>query len=360
MKLSRITLGLGVVVTVLVVGLLMASCGSDTTGPSEPGQWFGWAVGASVDSYGFIIATGDGGVNWNRQGSGSDIPNVQLECVRALDSLTAWVVGDVASGYGTILKTLDGGATWIRQGSSTYIPAKGLNGISLLDGNTAFVVGMDNTILYTSDGGSIWVSMADPAYDGFDYDCVYAVNHSVIWVVGGTEHYGIILRSPDGGNTWESQGDSLLLDEYPLICVSAIDASNAWVVGHGYTVASTSNGGSSWELKVPEGLSRNPLSDDANGVCALQEDWVLVTMDYGKAYLTENGAQTWTEQNIPSSDYLLGTCALDTRYAWIAGLSASSGAGSILNTSNGGQDWSFQGISGCLGLRDVSFVNAHH
>ncbi|MCK4671127.1 MAG: hypothetical protein KAT47_01205 [Candidatus Aegiribacteria sp.] len=186
------------------------------------------------------------------------------------------------------------------------------------------------------------------------------MDHSVIWVVGGTEHYGIILRSLDGGNTWESQGDSLLLDEYPLICVSAISGSNAWIVGHGYTVASTSNGGNSWELKVPDGLSRNPLSDDANGVCALHQDWVLVTMDYGEAYLTEDGGQTWIKQSIPSSDFLLGTCALDTRYAWIAGLSASGGAGSIINTSNGGSSWSFQGITGCMGLRDVSFVYAHH
>lgn len=349
-----------VVLTVLAFALFVASCGSDTTGPSEPGLWFGWAVGAPSNSYGFIIATGDGGINWNRQGSSSDIPNVQLECVRALDSLTAWAVGDVANGYGTILKTLDGGANWIRQGSASEIPAKGLNGISLIDGNTAFVVGMDNTILYTSNGGGNWVSMSDPAYDGFDYDCVYAVNHSVIWVVGGTEYDGIILRSPDGGNTWESQGDSLLLDGYPLICVSAIDASNAWLVGHGYTVASTSNGGSNWELRVPEGLLRSPFSDDANGVCALQQNWVLVTMDYGKAYLTEDVGQTWTEQSIPCSDFLLGTCALDTRYAWMAGLNASSGAGSIVSTANGGSNWSFQGISGCLGLRDVSFVYAHH
>lgn len=344
----------------LAVALLLAACGSDTTGPSAPGLWFGWAVGAPVDGYGFIIATGNGGVNWNRQGYDSYIPDVQLECVRALDSLTAWVVGDVADGYGTILKTLDGGSTWIRQGSASNIPAKGLNGISPLDVNTAFVVGMDNTILYTSDGGSTWVSMADQAYDGFDYDCVYAVDHSVIWAVGGTEYYGIILRSVDGGNTWESQGDSLLLDEYPLICVSAVDAFNAWIVGHGYTVASTSNGGSSWELKVPAGLQRTPLSDDANGVCALQQNWVLVTMDYGKAYLTEDGGQTWTKQNIPSGDFLLGTCALDTRYAWMAGLSASGNAGSILNTSTGGPSWGLQSIPDCMGLRDVSFVNAHH
>ena len=360
MNFSNRTLVLEVIMTVLTVAFLMTACGNDTTGPSESGLWFGWAVGAPVDSYGFIIATGNGGVNWNRQGSGSDIPNVQLECVRALDSLTAWVVGDVANGYGTILKTLDGGVTWNRQGSSSYIPAKGLNGISPLDGNTAFVVGIDNTILYTSDGGSTWISMADPAYDGFDYDCVYAVNHSVIWVVGGTEHYGIILRSADGGNTWESQGDSLLLDGYPLICVSAIDVSNAWIVGHGYTIASTSNGGSSWELSIPSELQRSTQSPDANGVCALNQDWLLVTMDYGKAYVTENGGQTWIEQNIPISDFLLGTCALDTRYAWIATLSPSGGSGSIVSTANGGSNWSSQGIPDCTGFRDVSFVSAHH
>lgn len=335
------------------------SCGGDVIGPSEQGEWFGWAVGEADDFYGYIINTGDGGINWNRQGNASTIPNVMLECIRSLDSLTAWAVGGIADGYGTILKTTDGGATWIRQGNSSMIPG-GLCGISPLNASTAWAVGGDNTMLYTSDGGENWTSISDPTYDGFGFQCVYALNESVVWAVGGTMDYGIILRSGDGGNTWESQGDSLLLDGYPLITISVVDATNAWVVGHGYTVASTDDGGENWVIRTPPDLQRTVLSDDANGVTALTPNWILVSMDYGKAYISFNGGISWTQQSIPISDFLLSNCVLDSQNAWIAGTGASSYGGNILCTVNGGSSWSVQNIPENSGLRDVSFVGAHH
>lgn len=343
---------------IMLFSLLIASCG-DVSGPSDTGNWFGWAVGGPVDGYAFIVATGNGGVNWNRQGDGS-LPEVQLECVRAIDSLTAWVVGDLADGYATILRTDDGGSTWIRQGSASTIPDKGLNGISPLDGDNAYVVGMDNTILYTSDGGGTWVSMADPAYDGFDYDGVYALDHSNIWIVGGDVYNGIILHSTDGGNSWESQGDSLLLEGYALIRVSAIDASNAWLVGHGYTIAYTTNGGVDWEVTTPADLDRNPQAQDANGVCIFGSGRVLVTMDSGGIYLTTDAGSSWTKQTSPVADYLLGVCAIDANTAWIAGDPVASGNGHILRTRNGGATWAIQDMPENVGVSDVSFVNSHH
>ncbi len=338
--------------------LMTAACG-DATGPSGSTGLFGWAVGSRSDGYAFIAATGDGGITWSRQGDGS-LPDVQLEGVRALDSLTAWAVGDVADGYGTVLRTTDGGETWVRLGTSQELPACGLNGVSPLDADRAYVAGCDNTVLYTGDGGGTWVSLSDPAYAGYDYDCVLALSGSVLWLVGGNEQEGVILRSTDGGASWESRGDSLLLSGYPLITLSAVSESEAWVVGHGYTVARTTDAGESWTLHVPDGLERSPFSDDANGVAALADGRVVVSMDYGKLYASVDSGRSWTGQQVEMQDFLLGVCAMPDGHAWVAGTSSSFDGGSLQHTSTWGPQWYVQDIPDCPALRDVHFVGAVH
>jgi len=117
----------------------------------------GWVVGSSVDGYGSIVHTRDGGQNWVRQGDTSQIPDVYFEGVWAVDRYTAWVVGGPDNGYGVILRTDDGGQTWERQGSSAEIPNVELTDISAVDANTAWacggVLGGYGTILCTVDGG---------------------------------------------------------------------------------------------------------------------------------------------------------------------------------------------------------------
>jgi photosystem II stability/assembly factor-like uncharacterized protein len=312
-----------------------------------------------------IIATGNSGVNWERQGTVAEIPNADLEAVRAVDSLAVWAVGGPSNGYGVILRTSDGGQTWDRQGSWSTLPHCGFNGISVLDASTAWVVGMNNTILYTSNGGTTWANAADPAYSGYDYDFVLAVDHSHVWVVGGTESDGIILHSSDGGSTWESQGNSELLDGYPLISISAFNAQTAMIVGHGHTVARTSDGGETWELCVPDSLPRNTQADDANGVVMLSTEWALVSMDYGKIYITSNGGDSWNRQTIPTAAqgfFYLDCCAIDQNGIWIAGHIPGAGDGVILHTSNGGAEWGLQVVNdpGNSGFRDVHFAGSHH
>ena len=53
----------------------------------------GWAAGSSMDGYGTIIHTKDGGVTWIRLGGPKDIPDVGINCISVLDENNAWVVG---------------------------------------------------------------------------------------------------------------------------------------------------------------------------------------------------------------------------------------------------------------------------
>lgn len=341
------------VIGIIVLGLLTIV----GTGGDDDQHQIGWAVGLPSDGYGTIIYTSDSGQTWTRQGDTLSIPNVDLNSVRAIDSLTAWVVGGSSDGYGTILKTTDGGNTWVRLGEAGEIPDAGIGGISVLDENNAWIVSSDNTILFTNDGGNTWISKADPAYNSIDLSGVFAVDANNIWICGGIND-GFILHSTDGGNSWISEGDTTLLEGHTLISISAANQNNAWAVGHGSVALCTSDAGVTWENKSPT----PGQMVDVNGVCVLNENIIWIVMDYGNIYLTEDGGQSWTKQESNSGGYyMLRICAIDKNTAWIAGFSQFPPLkGIILHTTDGGQTWNEQNYGLDNGLWDVSFVNSYH
>ena len=124
----------------------------------------GWAAGHSVDGYGVIIHTTDGGGTWERQGTAGEIPDANLAGVAAIDAQNAWVVG----AQGTILRTHNGGLTWQQQEVPAEVSDAELCGIYAVDRNTAWIGGAAVTpgetgfILHTTDGGHRALSPAEP------------------------------------------------------------------------------------------------------------------------------------------------------------------------------------------------------
>ena len=127
----------------LAVLVLAAGCGDNSCGPVTP-PICGWVVGGSVNGFGTIMHTVDGGSTWARQGNSTSVPDVYITAVRAVDSLRAWAVGEAADGYGTILWTEDGGEDWNRVPQSAGIPDQGMLDLDVLNASTIWVVGSGN------------------------------------------------------------------------------------------------------------------------------------------------------------------------------------------------------------------------
>ena len=140
----------------------------------------GWAVGEN----GFIIHTMDGGKTWEPQQSGI---TGNLRGIQCLDASTAWAAGQA----GALLKTVDGGKTWI------------------LQKNVQDMLGQLNRKFLPS---FFCVRFSD-ARNG------YAVGHP-----------GIILRTTDGGVTWQQQSSGT---EVVLYKVAVLDNNTAWISGGG-------------------------------------------------------------------------------------------------------------------------------
>lgn len=118
-------------------------------------------------------------------------------------------IGYVVGTNGVISKTIDGGATWISQATgfnsfySTYF----------IDANTGFAVGDGGIIRRTEDGGANWLlpviinnTASNPAPPvGTAYRTVWFYNAYIGFIVGGVStSSGAILRTTDGGKTWDN------------------------------------------------------------------------------------------------------------------------------------------------------------
>ena len=323
----------------------------------------GWAVGDSVDGYGTILHTTDGGETWERQGLQVEIPDVSLAGAFAIDACNAWVVGDNAGGYGVILRTTDGGQKWIRQGDPSQVPDVSLEGVYAINKRIAWVTGHNGVILHTNDGGETWTRQAEVTAPDVLLMGAYASDANHVWVVGQDSEFngtrmGTILHTKNGGRTWDRQPyEPNPLVNLALIWVHGLNARTAWVVGNG-TVLHTTDGGKTWQDISSE---VGGVFFDFNGVFAVDNNTVWVSQDNDGIYKYD-GSQ-WQQQTTPIRGYyFLRISAINKNTAWFVGTGGTPdtvGTGAIFHTSNGGDSWEAQAYGDAIpDLSGISFVKS--
>jgi photosystem II stability/assembly factor-like uncharacterized protein len=186
---------------------------------------------------------------------------------------------------------------------------------------------------YSDDGGASWEYSL--FQQRFPLRSLYFRTDLEGWIAGGTPfqvmmpHPDIILKTTDGGTTWEPK--LLEAGGQGLTDIQFFDDLNGVASGHS-RLYRTTDGGDSW---VPE----TPFSANHLSLVDTQEGWTcgLVTIKH-----TANAGSTWTSQSVPSvTDYLFGIDFTDTQHGWASGYNYSPFRGIILITSNGGTNWDY-------------------
>ena len=334
--------------------LFLTNC-KDEDGNGGDQEIIGWAAGKSVDGFGTILHTKDGGITWERQGDASMIPDVYLQDIRAVDKNVVWAVGEPDGGLIVILKTEDGGKTWVRQGEGTGLQDVCLSGICPVNRNVCWAAGYSGTIMKTTDGGNNWtVIKASPDYMG-SYQMIAASDENHAWAVEEGDTVAMIHYTSDGGLTWERQGtDSLTTGNMPnaLIDIHAENVNYVWAVGPSQAIY-TLNGGKTWiNKRTPIGFIHN------NGVCIVNDQIVWVATDNNLIFKLSQLNGDWNNQTSPAgalTAMYLGVTAIDENRAWMTS-SSVTGAGQIINTVNGGATWVIQQIPEEVSLRRITFV----
>lgn len=150
-----------------------------------------------------------------------------------------------------------------------------LFGIDFFDRTHGIVTGYYGTVLRTVDGGTSWqrsVAKVDGVQELLRR--VDMVGPKKGYAVG---HRGTILKTMDGGISWATlyQQPGIYLRD-----VSFIDESTGWVVGHEATILFTHDGGSSWKKETLEGYEGRDMPR-INGVVAIDDSKAMLVGEFG-------------------------------------------------------------------------------
>ncbi len=164
------------------------------------------------------------------------------------------------------------------------------------------------------------------------------------WVTGTQDStgYGLILFSPDAGETWERQGQGQsALQGIDVQDIWAVDEDIVWAVGSKNTILRSQNGGVGWE-KI-QGPS-HPAAPNLMSICIPDQNNIWISGSNGAVYNSTDGGNNWTmfDTNFFQSGGIQGIWAMNSQRIFAVGgvpPTADNERGIIVCTIDGGATW---------------------
>ena len=264
----------GLIFTVVLLALLprwtlqTSGVTARLRGVSAVSERVAWASGAG----GTVLRTTDGGATWQKLSVTSDA--IDFRDIDAVDAQTAYVLSIGNGALSRIYKTTDAGATWTMQFKNDDEKAF-LDAMSFWDATHGIVFGDSIAgqfyILMTANGGGTWTRVpASTLPRALENEGAFAASGTNIalfgkthaWIGTGGASKARVLRTTDGGRTWQVSDTPLATGQSTgIFSITFRDAKHGVIVGGDYrkeqeaidNLAVTSDGGVSW--KLVKGLS---------------------------------------------------------------------------------------------------------
>ena len=276
-----------------------------------------------------IMKTTDGGRNWFRQ----DLPFV-VGLVEFFDPLNG-----IVSGAEGVLVTSDGGQTWTQRPNATGADHWFSTNLGWRTNNSEIVGGLiRQKIEYTTDGGVTWTPGATP--DGTFVFGLYFTDANNGWGVGTKEN---IVRTTDGGRTWQTQRGGLNVPREfnsPFEYIFMFDTLRGITVGNTGLVFSTTDGGATWTPR------QSGSGYTVHKIVATDNRHAWAAMENGEILKTTDGGKFWSRKKVyvggsPADSTIAGIAFPNQQNGWacIRGRIGTPGASSIIKTTNSGDDW---------------------
>jgi len=168
-------------------------------------------------------------------------------------------------------------------------------------------------ILFSPDGGDSWTrkGAGSPALLGIDIGDIWAVDEYNVWAIGSDN---VILKTSNSGETWERIPTPVLSPAPNLMSISIVNKTNIWISGSGGVVYRSSDNGGTWTLFDTAFFKNAGLQ----GIWAVSPLEVYVaggtnsSQSRGYIAYTLNGGATW-DSLVPADDYnrneWIGVCS---------------------------------------------------
>ena len=273
--------------------------------------------------------------------TGSDGPSVPARLAAQallLDLATAGPRLVAVGERGHILLSDDQGETW-RQAA---VPTRAtLTGVHFADARHGWAVGHLGTILRTVDGGGTWQRVAA----GLDRESVLLdvlfLNANEGFAVGA---YGLYLRTSDAGLTWTRA--EVQPEQYHFNQIARTADGVLFLVGEASTLLRSRDGGRSWESVPP------PYDGSLFGLVPLADGQLLVHGLRGHVFRSTNGGAGWLPVETPVPTLLMQGVRLRNGLVVLAGQS-----GNFLVSRDQGQSftlWHPGGAAGTAALLETA------
>jgi photosystem II stability/assembly factor-like uncharacterized protein len=239
---------------------------------------FAGSRGYAVGEFGTVLRTDDGGTNWS--GVRTGIVD-ELSRLRVLDADT-FVVG----GGCTLLRSDDAGVTLRRlRFNPSATCSSPLAAMHFANDNVGYLIRVDGSVLRTNDGGQRFASRTTlpPNAGGPPNDAWFTTQDSGV-VLTGTDTLGRILRTTDGGDSWNQVATAGALRG-----VHFVSATVGYAVGQN-AVLKTDDGGATWtEVHDPSVPLRSVRCADEQHCVVVGQGTQLLWTDDGFASLNPAG-----------------------------------------------------------------------
>ncbi|KMQ64229.1 photosystem II stability/assembly factor-like protein [Chryseobacterium sp. FH2] len=187
--------------------------------------------------------TTDGGASWQKVDNISPYP----EAICGLDCVGTSTVYGCGAWFSPayIIKSTDSGNTWQYIDMSAY--ANALVEITFINENVGFVSGNDENggvVLKTINGGTTWTKIYNSNIQNeYVWKMQFLDNNKIFCSIESeAPHTGKLLKSLDGGFTWETK-------DFPDTYVQAVgftSETHGWMGGHNTGFYETNDGGNTW------------------------------------------------------------------------------------------------------------------
>lgn len=210
-----------------------------------------------------------------------------------------------------------------------------INQVYFLNANVGFVLGQGGTLLRSEDGGDTW-EQANAATDVYFFKMIFP-EASYGWVIGRDYYYSgsRVFATTDGGMTWFEQ---FLPSTYGTATdIFFLDTQHGWVVGEYGLIFRTTDGGNSWiDKSITGGDNPNFYSVHFN---TTSEGMALGRSGYNYRFLvaqTNDGGDSWNMQTSGLQNTIWDADQLEN--STFIGVGDQ---GLVLKTADAGQTWSF-------------------
>lgn len=202
------------------------------------------------------------------------------------------------------------------------------------------------------------------------------------WSVGSGTHGSVVLRTTNGGRSWEDKtppsfsrcapnlnDDDTYSGSFGL---SALDSRQCWIAfdssvgGHDViTVEQTADGGRHWRRRSVKGVADSVILQflDARHGVLLALGGPAAGLMGKDFYSTDNGGTVWTKGGSPDraggNFYPTGMAFRNPRIGWIAATYHGTPDVPLFRTDNGGKTWHLQALPEPAAYQNGGYGNTY-